>query len=776
MRAVAEKEGLLGVTKVSRRGALLGLSGLVLSASLAGPTQAKLYGGAGMPQGLRDDPRIFVAIGEDGIVTIIAHRAEMGQGVRTSLPMVLADELGADWARVKVEQGRGDGKRYGNQNTDGSRSMRHHFATMRRCGAAARQMLAQAAANQWQAPLSQVKVGVHEVELIGTDKRLGFGQLATAAAKLPLPDSADLKLKPMSEFRYIGRSDMRLVDGHDISVGATTYGIDAKLDGMLFAVIAHPAVFGASVTSFDAAEALSYPGVRKVVQLPTGPNPAGMMPLGGIAVIGDTTWAALQGRSKLKIEWNLGRNATYDTTAYVRQLESEVQKPGKVVRRSGGDVEAILGAASKKVGATYVIPHLAHATMEPPAALARVSGGTCEVWAPVQDPQTTASTLAAALRVPEDKVTVHMTLLGGGFGRKSKPDFVVEAALLSRAMDGQPVKVIWTREDDIRCDYFHALAVERLDAALDAGGKIAAWRHRVASPTIGSTFFPDPKRMDDIEYGMGMVDMPYKAGAVQVETNEAPAHTRIGWLRSVYNIQHAFAIQSFVAELADAVGRDHRDYLLEQLAPATVMDPTPLGGTWNYGEDPKVYGIDTGRLAGVVQRVTKEARWGSRLARGRARGLAVHQSFASYVAVVAEVSVDDSGAVTVHRVDMAVDCGRVVNPERVRSQMEGAAIMGTGIALQSAITFKDGATEQTNFDGYELTRMGACPAKIVVHMVEAPDFNGPLGGVGEPGLPPVAPAILNAIFQATGRRIRQLPVAGQLAGWRGAKKPGRRTS
>ncbi|HEX4172050.1 MAG TPA: molybdopterin cofactor-binding domain-containing protein [Acetobacteraceae bacterium] len=760
-----------GVANVSRRFIIKGFVGsgaLVLGASiLPRPAMSAWATGAGkMPGGTVNDPHVYVAIDPSGMVTIITNRSEMGTGVRTSLPMIVADEMEADWSRVRVAQAPGDEKKYGNQDTDGLRSVRHWVEPMRQCGAAMRMMLEQAAATRWGVAVAEVRAENHRVVHLASGNMLGYGDLAKAASALPTPPVDNLKLKDPRDFRYIGTGSIPIVDLHDITTGKATYGIDANIPGMKFAVIERPPVVGGKLVSFDATEALKVPGVERVVEVQGWPWPSKFMPVGGVAVIARNTGCAIKGRDKLKVVWDNGPNASYDSTAFRAQMEQTANNPCKVVRNDG-DAEAALKSAARVVTAQYYIPHLAHASMEPPTAVVNVfqgkAGPECVAYAPTQSPGGCRDDLAKLLNIPIENVTVNVTLLGGGFGRKSKWDYVLEAALLSKAT-GSPIKVVWTREDDVQHDFYHTVSVERLDAGIDANGKVIAWRHRSVAPTIKSTFQAGADYEAPFELGMGVVDNPFNIPNLRCENGRCEAHTRIGWFRSVSNIPHAFAVQSMVGEIAAALGRDQKDVLLELLGPDRIVDPRKSPGVadyWNYGDPFETYPIDTGRLRRVVEIAAAQAGWGSSLPHGEGRGIAVHRSFLTYVATVAHVAVDGKGTLHIPRVDTAIDCGFHVNPERIRSQIEGAAVMGLSLAKHGQITFKDGRAEQSNFDSFGVARIDDAPLDVRVHIVPA-GWDVPSSGVGEPGLPPFAPALCNAIFAATGKRIRSLPIGDQL--------------
>ena len=750
------------VEKVSRRSILKGLGitgGFVLAAPVMSRQALAYETGAGkMPHGVVVDPRVFVSIAPDGIVTIIGHRSEMGTGVRTSLPLIVAEEMEADWSRVKVQQAHGDEVKFGNQDTDGSRSTRHYLMPMRQIGAAARTMLEQAAAKRWGVPATEVKAVNHEVVHGASGRKLGFGELAMDAAKESVPAIEGLKLKDPKDFRYLTKGQIGIVDLHDITTGKARYGADVRLPGMKYAVIARPPVTGGKLVSFDPEAALKVPGVEKVMKVQGWPWPSKFQPLGGVAVIARNTGAAIKGRDALKLTWDDGANAKYDSVAYRKELEEASRKPGLVVRQEG-DVDAALKGADKVIVGEYYIPHLAHVSMEPPVAVADVKGDKAEIWAPVQSPGGTRDDVAKTLGIPEGNVTVNVTLLGGGFGRKSKCDYALEAALLSKEL-GAPVKVQWTREDDIRNGFLHTVSAERIEAGLDKNGKVIAWRHRSVAPSIVSTFAAGTVHQAPFEIGMGLADMPFEIANISCENPEAAAHTRIGWFRSVSNIPRAFAVQSMVGEIAQATGRDQKDMLLELIGSPRIVKPN-VKDLWNYGEPQDSYPIDTARLRKVVELVAEKGEWGRQVPKGHGLGIAVHRSFVSYIATIVEVAVDDKGKLTVPRVDTAIDCGTYVNPERIASQIEGAAIMGLSLAKYGEISFKDGKVQQKNFDDFQVVRIDEAPVVTNVYIVP-PGPDTPPSGVGEPGVPPFAPALINAIFAATGKRIRSLPIGKQL--------------
>jgi isoquinoline 1-oxidoreductase beta subunit len=680
-------------------------------------------------------PNVFVAIGTDGTVTITAAKSEMGQGVRTALPMILADELEADWERVRVVQADADPK-YGPQGTGGSASVRTGWEPLRRAGAAAREMLIAAAAAGWGVEAASCRAERGEVVHPESGRRAGYGDLTVAAAALPVPE--DPPLKKRQDFRLIGSPTGR-VDAPDIVRGRAGYGIDVRLPDMLYAVVERSPVFGGKVASFDAAKALKVAGVRGV--FPLAAVAGGVFTSNGVAVVADSTWEAIQGRRALTVEWDPGTGGEETSERLYAACRERLAQPAEPIRQEG-DATAALAAAERKVSAEYALPFVAHATMEPMNCTAHVTADGCEIWAPTQFPGWAQGAVAQALGLPPEKVKVHVTLLGGGFGRRINPDFVVEAALVAKQA-GKPVKVQWTREDDMQHDFYRPLTVHRLEAALGEDGLPTAWLYRVAGTSIRTFLSPgadDPARFELA----GLYAFPYRVPNFRLEYLPVESVVPRGWWRSVDSSQNAFVRESFVDEMAAAAGRDPLDLRL-----AMIGEPrrVPL-----LGQDD--YALETGRLAGVLRLAAEKAGWGKPLPAGRGRGIAAFSDHLSYAAEVAEVSVSDDGEVTVHRVVVAVDCGTVVNPAMVERQMESGVIDGLTVALQAEITVAGGRVEQSNFHDYRLLQIVRAP-EIEVHIV---DSDVAPTGAGEPGLPPIAPAVANAVFAATGKRVRRLPI------------------
>lgn len=702
------------------------------------------------------NPSVYLGIRRDGSVFIVTHRSEMGTGIRTSLPQVAADELEADWSRVTIEQGIGD-PRYGDQNTDGSRSIRDFYEAFRHAGASARAMLVSAAAAQWRVPESECTAQNHEVVHTSSGRRLGYGALVPAAASLSVPKAEMLTFKPRTAWRFVGK-DTSIYDQRDIVTGKAQFGLDIFRDGMLHASIEHPPVLGGTIRSVDDSGTKAVKGVTQTVRLDTFKPPHQFQPLGGVAVIADSTWAALKGRRQLKVEWNDGAHGVFESEAFKKELLSTVQKSGKV-HRNLGDVESEFARGGKILEATYYTPLAAHASMEPPAAVAEFVNGKVTVWAPVQDPQGVQEAVAAAVGVEKKDVMCHVTLLGGGFGRKSKPDYCAEAAVLSKQL-GKPVKVIWTREDDIHHDYYHASAAVYHKASVNGRGMPTAWLHRSAFPPIASTFAAEAREPLSFELDLGLVDLPYDVPNIRAENGPADAHVRIGWFRAVCNNFHAFAAHSFADEMAQAAGRDSLEFLLEMLGPGKVIDLEAQGVKYeNYGAPIEKHPIDTRRLRRVLELAGEKAGWGKKKSGGGwGLGIAAHRSFNTYVASVVEVQVDARGAVQVPRIEQVVDAGVIVSPDRVRAQMEGSAVMAVGLARTGEITAAGGRIQQSNFNDFPVARMNDAPRQVNVHFVESDALPT---GVGEPGLPPVLAALGNAIFAATGKRVRELPLSRQ---------------
>ncbi len=703
------------------------------------------------------NPNPFVHVAPDGKVTIVCHRSEMGQGVRSAIPILIADELGADMAKVAIQQAVGD-KKYGDQNTDGSSSIRKFYDNLRLVGATARTMLVAAAAARWKVKPETCEARGHAVHHPPTKRSLSFGELAEAAGKLPVPRPETVKPRPKNELTRVNSPDLPLLDVGAYVTGTAGFGADLRLPDMLIAVIARPPAVGGKVAKVDSARALKIPGVKRVIEMPVPKAPYAFQPWGGVAVLAENTWAAMRGRAALDITWDPGDNGGYDSVAYRDALLGSVRAAGTTLRNVG-DVDAALAKAARVIEAEYVVPHLAQMPMEPPVAIARVANGKCEVWAPTQHPQAARTEAARVLGMKEEDVTVHVTLLGGGFGRKSKADFVSEACFLAREAK-VPVRVQWTREDDVQHCYYNTVNAQRLRAGLDAKGKVVAWHHRTAFPPIGTTF-TDQDRPQITDLQQGVLDVALDVPNIRAESCPARAHARIGWYRSVYNIFHAFGVGSLIDEIAHARNADPREVWLEIIGAPRTLGLAELGveKLQNYGEKLEKHPVDAGRLRRVVERVTEAAKWGGRKKDGRAYGLAAHRSFVSYTAVVLAVVPDAQRKIRIDEAWISMDAGTVVHQDRVRSQMEGAVVMGISNALFGGITMKKGATEQTNFREARIARIRDVPRKIHVDLIPS---DGPPCGVGEPGVPPVGPALANAIFALTGQRIREFPLARAL--------------
>ncbi len=661
-------------------------------------------------------PNAFLAISPDGKVTVWLTKSEMGQSVLTALPMIVADELGARWEDVRVELANADKARYGSQGTGGSASLRTLWEPLRKAGAAARLMLTAAAAGSWSVPAEECQAAAGAVVHGPSGRRFPFGDLVGPASRLEVPK--DLPLRDTADFKIVGQPTLRL-DAPDKVFGRAVFGLDVRVPGMLFAVLAKSEVIGGSVKSFENADALKVPGVKHVVQVGES-----------VAVVADNTWAALEGRRALKIEWNPGTNADLSTQAIEREWARAASAEG-IRAWEEGDAAAAIGASARRVEAVYDLPFLAHAPMEPFNCTADVRKDSCEIWAPTQVPNNAFDEAVKITGLPPERVTLHVTLMGGGFGRRLQTVDTAEAVRVSKAI-GAPVKVVYSREDDMRHDFYRPGSRHVLKAGLDASGRLMAWSHRVITPSIGAQFGWVPEGSLDEGAVSGAANLPYAIPNIWIDFVMANTPVPIGWWRSVYDSQTAFANECFLDEVASAAGED-----------PLAMRRRLLKGSLRH--------------LGVLNLAAEKAGWGTPSPPGRHRGLAVHFSFGSWAADVAEVSVAPDGEVRVHRIVCAIDCGRAVNPLGVRAQVEGATVFGLTAALKGAITVKGGRVEQGNFDDYPMLRIHEMP-QIETWIVPS---DAPPSGAGEPPVPPVAPAVANAIFAATGKRLRRLPLTAE---------------
>lgn len=681
----------------------------------------------------------WVRVSKDNRVTLILAKSEMGQGVMTALPMILAEELCVDWKSVTVEQAPTNPELY-EHGTGGSSSVPESWLPLRRAGAAAREMLVTAAARRWNVNPATCQAENGAVIHGARKKRFTYGELVEEAAQLPLPDFKKVPLKNANDFTIVGR-DTRRFEARSKANGAAVFGLDARTPGMLYAVVARCPVFGGKAASYDAAKAKAVPGVRDVLAIEAIGE--GAFTAGGVAVVAENSWAAMEGRKALGIQWEEGPAAEESSEALRRQCLENAGKPGKVVRNEGDAETALAAAGERAVKADYQVPFAAHACMEPMNCTVHVRAGGAEAWVPTQAPQWARDAIANITGLKPETVTVHTTLMGGGFGRRYQGDFVAEAAQISKAT-GKPVQVLWTREDDLQHCFYRPFSFHRMAGAVDEKGNLAAWKHFQTSTSIAAVWEKNgAEKPEQSEFAMAAF-LPYRAGSYRVEYALAKSSVPRAWWRSVENSGGGFVVESFVDELAAAAKADPLEFRLRLLGEdRKIPDFTSPTG------DP----VDTARLKAVLKRAAEKAGWGKPAAKGMGLGVAGYFSFNSYAAMVVEAGVK-GGEIRVARVVAAVDVGRAINPQGVRAQVESAAIYGLTAALKDAITIRQGRVEQSNFHDYEMLRLPEAP-RVEVHIVESAERPT---GIGEPAVPVLAPALCNALFAATGKRARTLPL------------------
>jgi CO/xanthine dehydrogenase Mo-binding subunit len=665
-------------------------------------------------------PNAYLSITPDNKVTIVVARSEMGQGIRTALPMILAEELEADWKEIEIEQA-GASTLFGDQTTGGSASIRTTWDPMRKAGATAREMLISAAALTWSVPRSACAAENGHIKHAATNRSLSYGELVTKAATLPIP--SDVPLKQSKDYKIVGQRLAR-VDSPAKVKGEAVFGIDLRIPEMKYAVLSRCPVIGGKVSSFDDKESKKISGVSYVVKIGDS----------AVAVVADSVWGAMEGRRVLNVTWDEGANRDLNTAGVTAALKQAASKKAANLYSAGEPAKV----SGRHIAAEYSLPFMAHAAMEPGNCTAHFQGTKCELWAPTQVPQDCRDSVATAIGLDPDQVKVNVTLMGGGFGRRLEHDYAVEAALVSKAING-PVKVLWTREDDMRSSTYRPASLHQLSATLDASGLPVGLTHRLIAPSIsGQKGQPVPNGVDP--------DMPDEAGPVYgipnylIEYVQAETPVPLGWMRSVYALQAAFALESFIDELAVAAGKDPLKYRLQLLA--KDQDLAYFTTTWH-----------TARMRGVLQLAADKAGWDKPLPAGRYRGVACFGCFASYMAEVVEITMERDEP-RVHRVVAAVDCGQVVNPSILEQQIQGGIVYGLANALRAKITIEKGRVVQGNFDDYAPLRMDETPA---VEVYAVPSAEAPTG-IGEPSVPPIAPALCNAIYAATKKRIRALPI------------------
>ncbi len=698
-----------------KKGMLVG-GGLILGFYL--PPRGPLSE-ASNPTGASFMPNAFIRIGTDDIVTIIVNKSEMGQGVYTSLPMLVAEELEVDWAKIRVEAAPVDPAyhhtQWGVQGTGGSTSVWSEWDRLRIAGATVRMMLINAAAEIWKVDPASCRAEKGFVIQKATGKRISYGKLAERASQMKVPK--DIVLKKSKEFKIIGKS-MRRLDTPEKTNGKAIFGMDANIAGMLTAVVARPPVFGGSVKSVNGEKAKAVPGVKEVVQIDSG-----------VAVIAEGFWSANKGREALEIVWDEGPLAKLSTEGMRGEFARLAQTPGAVARKEGNPQQTFSKAA-KQLHAEYEVPYLAHACMEPLNCLVDLRTNSCEIWTGTQMQTMDRNAAARVAGLKPEQVKIHTTFLGGGFGRRANPqsDFVAEAVSVAKVVK-RPVKVIWTREDDMKGGYYRPMWVDQIAAGLNDQGNLIAWQHTIVGQSILSGTPFDPKKDVDPASVEGAGDIPYEIPNIFVDLHSPKMGIPVLWWRSVGHSHTAFVVEGFIDEMAHSAGKDPYEFRRKLL----IKHPRHLG---------------------VLRLAAEKSGWGKALPKGRGRGIAVHESFGSFVAQVAEVSVNFSGQVRVHKVVCAIDCGRIVNPDTIKAQMESGIVFGLSAVLHGEITFKNGRVDQSNFHDYPLLRMDEMPV-VEVGIVSSEEKSG---GVGEPGVPPIAPAVCNAIFAATGKRIRRLPI------------------